>query len=96
LRFLRSFATSADGPKETFEIGSRHANAVVAHRDLLPVYIDIDPVAVICRINTVAKGLNSDGIHGVLDVLPDKRERRFVNLLRDRAQHAFEVDSDFE
>jgi hypothetical protein len=45
---------------------------------------------------TITMCLDSDGINGVLDVLTDKGERRFVDLLRDGAQNALEVDPDLK
>ena len=96
LCLLRPLSTCPDRPKITLKVGFRHANSIVTNGDLTALNGNLDFVSFVTGINAVPESLNPDCIHRVLDILTDESERRLINLLRDRAQHALEIDSDFE
>jgi hypothetical protein len=94
--FLCPLATRSDGPEEMFEIASGHSSAVVTHKNPPVIDFNVNTVTLVAGTDILAKGLDSYCVNRVLDILPDKGERCFIDLLRDCAKNTLEFDTYLE
>ena len=95
-RFGGALAAGANRPEKIFEITGRHTCAVVLNDDLPLICCDLNMVGAVGRGGLVTNCLNADRVNGVLHVLTDESQRRFIDLLRDGAQNVLEIYANLE